>query len=400
MRIGIMLRHLAEHDGGVETYTREMLAKLFALAAHHEFFLLYHSAAQRGAFAGYTNVAELVLPVSGKLFWDQLAVPWAALRCRLDLIFNPKYSLPLLGRLPSIFVCHGLDWYTMPWGSRWRDRLSHRWLIPHYTRRASAMVAVSESVRFQLIERFGLDPSRVHTVHLGVSEQFRRPITAAQQAAVRERFELPERFFLYVGQIYPPKNFGRIVEAYRHTGPRLKTSLVLAGEHRWGSEREMETLRAPELQPWVKEIGWVTHQDLPALYSLATAVLLPSLYEGFGLPMIEAMATGCPVITSHRYSMQELAEGAALLVNPVDVGSIAAAMRRLARDDALRQQLIAAGREHAELFTWARCAEATLNLIEQVYAGVPKRNDRRLTHWKAAAGLGSKQMHKPTPRGV
>jgi glycosyltransferase involved in cell wall biosynthesis len=367
MRIGLMLRHLAAHGGGVQTYTYEMLPKLFEIAPEHEFFLLYQNASQRGAFAGAANASELVLPVPGKLAWDQMAVLWATRRHRLDLIFNLKYSLPLAARIPAIFVCHGLDWYTMPWGSSWPDRLSHMLLIPRYIRKATAIIAVSEAVRFQLIERFRLDPSRVRTVHLGISERFRGPIAAAQQATIRERFALPERFFLYVGQIYPPKNFDRIIGAYSEVGPRLDIGLVLAGEHRWGYEREMAILRSPELRPLVKEIGWVRYRDLPALYSLATAVLLPSLYEGFGLPIIEAMASGCPVITSQRYSMQELAEGAALLVDPVDVVSIATAMRRLATDDDLRRQLIAAGRLRADRFTWARCAEATLALIEEVY---------------------------------
>ena len=147
----------------------------------------------------------------------------------------------------------------------------------------------------------------------------------------------------------------------------------MAGEHRWGSEREMAALQSPELAPWVKEIGWVRHGDLPALYSLAVAVLLASLYEGFRLADDRGYGSRLPGDHEPSVSMADLAEGAALLVNPVDVDSIAQAIRSVATDDVLRQQLVAAGRERAGQFSWDRCAAATLSLIEQIGAGGAER---------------------------
>jgi glycosyltransferase involved in cell wall biosynthesis len=372
MRIGVMLRHLGEHGGGVDVYTRRVLTEMLRLPCSHEFVFLYRKPEQIGTFGAHPRLREIVIDAPAKILWDQVSVPLAMRREKIDLLFNPKYSLPLAGGGPGVFVLHGIDWYSMPWGSRWQDRLSHRHLVPRYVSRASSIICVSESVRREVLDIFPVDPERVSTVHYGVDEEFFREDPPGTIEELRERFELPGRYFLFVGQIYPPKNMARVLEAFAQVGPEHGIHLAIAGEHRWLCEQEMERMRSPELARWVKLCGWADRPTLRALYRNAQALVFPSLYEGFGLPIVEAMASGCPVITSDGWSMRELAEGASLLVEPKDVTSIERAMTDIAVDEGLRQDLIAKGYERVKSFNWRNCALETLRVLEATVSGAQR----------------------------
>ena len=165
----------------------------------------------------------------------------------------------------------------------------------------------------------------------------------------------------------PPKNFTRLVRAYAQIGPERGIPLVVAGgENRFLSDLELKEPEALGIAEWVRWPGWVEQEDLAGFYSLADALLLPSLFESCGLPVLEAMAAGCPVVTSNCYGTKELAEGAAMLVDPESTDSIAAAIRAVLDDPARRQELIAAGRERSRAFQWSRCARETLNVLERI----------------------------------
>ncbi|HYC32855.1 MAG TPA: glycosyltransferase family 1 protein [Gemmatimonadales bacterium] len=373
MRIGVMLRHYDQHRGGVRVYTHRLLDAMFALGSPHQLVLLYRSPALVGTYAGRPGAEEVALPAAGVLAWDQLAVPAAARRLGLDLIFNPKYSIPLRAPCPAVWVCHGLDWYVMPWASKRIDRLSHRFLVPRYARRASAVIAVSEITRQHVMHYLHLPPDRVATVYSGVDDVFRRPVDSGTRAAIRRKYSLPERFMLYAGAVYPPKNYTRLIRAFARVGPERGIPLVVAGgENRFLSEQELLEPERLGIAPWVLRPGWVEQDDLAALYAMAEMLLLPSLFESCGLPVIEAMAAGCPVLTADRYGTKELAEGAAVLVDPESVDAIADGMRRILDDAALRERLVAAGRERSGAFRWSRCAAETLAVLERA-AAEPRR---------------------------
>jgi glycosyltransferase involved in cell wall biosynthesis len=367
VRIGVMLRHYDQHGGGVRVYTQRLLRALLDLRSEHEFVFLYRNPALVGTYDGEHGVEEVALSARSFLSWDQIAVPAAVRRRGIDLLFNPKYSIPLLAPCPSVWVCHGLDWYVMPWASRFTDRLSHRFLVPRYASRADAIIAVSEITRQHVMQFLQVPPERVVTVYSGVDDVFRQRPDAARLDKIRAKYSLPDRFLLYAGAIYPPKNFTRLVQAYAQVGPARGIPLVIAGgENRFLSEGE---LREPErlgIAEWVRWPGWVEQEDLAAIYAMAEMLLLPSLFESCGLPVLEAMAAGCPVVTSDRYGTKELAEGAAVLVNPDSVDSIAEGIRRVLDDAPLRQELLAAGRLRSQAFHWRRCATETLRVLERV----------------------------------
>lgn len=364
MKIGIMLRHYNQHGGGVWVYTHNLLKELLALPTSDEYVLIYQDPKLVGTYQEYRDhVREIAIKAPGSLLWDQAAVLWAEKREKLDLLFNPKYSLPLLADCRTMFICHGLDWYVMPWGSKPLDRLSHRFLVPSYTKKADAIIAVSDTTRQHLVQYLGVPEEKVYTVYHGISDTFKKPVSDEKKEEARRKYRLPDRFFLYVGQIYPPKNFGRLLKAYAQVGPGLGIPLVVAGEHRWLSEKDISLIDCLNISKWVVRTGWIDHEMLPGLYAMAEALLLPSLYESFGFPVIEAMSMGCPVVTSNRCGTKELADQAAILVDPEDVDSIAEGLRKVALDDDLRSILVKAGRERSECFSWKKCAFETLRVL-------------------------------------
>ncbi len=362
-----MLRHYDQHMGGVRVYTRKLIEAMLALRSGHEFAFLYRNPALLGTHGGDPQVREVALPARTFLGWDQVAVPRAARELALDLLFNPKYSIPLNAPCPAVWVCHGLDWYVMPWASKFVDRLSHRLLVPRYASKAAGIIAVSEITRQHVLQYLPVGPDRVFTVYSGVDDVFRQPIDDRRLAAVRAKYSLPQRFALYAGAVYPPKNFTRMVRAYARVGPERGIPLVIAGgENRFLSEHELREPEALGIGEWVRRPGWVDQEELAAFYAMADVLLLPSLFESCGLPVLEAMAVGCPVVTADRYGTKELAEGAAVLVNPESVDSIADGIRQALDDSALRSRLIAAGRERSRDFRWERTARETLAALEQV----------------------------------
>ena len=367
-----MLRHYDQHGGGVKVYTERLLRALLDLRSGHELVFLYRNPSLLGTYRNEPGVEEVALPARSVLTWDQVAVPGAVRRHGIDLLYNPKYSIPLMAGCPAVWVCHGLDWYVMPWASRRVDRLSHRFLVPRYARRAAAIIAVSDVTRQHVMEFLPVPPQRVVTVYSGVDDVFRQAPDPRRLQAIRARYSLPERFLLYAGAIYPPKNFTRLVRAYAQVGPERGIPLVVAGgENRFLSEQELKEPEVMGIADWVRWPGWVSQEELAGFYALAEGLLLPSLFESCGLPVLEAMAAGCPVLTADRYGTKELAEGAAIMVDPESVESIAAGIRQLLEDESRRVQLIAAGRQRSASFQWQRCARETLQVLEGVASSRP-----------------------------
>lgn len=360
-----MLRHFAQHNGGVKNYTQRLLENLFNLDSGHEFVLMYNSREHLGTYEGIPGVIEVAVPCPSAFLWDQLVVPYLERRFKLDLIFNPKYSAPLAARCPIVWVSHGLDWYVMPWGSTRLDRLSHRHLIPRYARKAARIITVSENTLRDAVRFLNVPESRMQVVYHGIGEQFRAPVPEQLAADVKAKYKLPDKFLLYAGGVYPAKNFRRLVEAYSRVGPELGIHLVIAGEHTYMCEEDFTLPEKIGISDWVHYAGWIEHDELPAFYRLTTALVLPSLYEACPSPILEAMAVGCPVVTGDRAGMSEIAGGSALLVNPESVTDIAEGFRRITIDPELRRSLIEKGRRRAAAFTWQKCAEETLALLEE-----------------------------------
>jgi glycosyltransferase involved in cell wall biosynthesis len=367
LRIGIMLRHFDQH-GGVTVYAQHLTRALLQLPSPHTFVLFFRNPKFLGTYATFSNVEEVALPTRSILYWDQVKVPQAVKQHRVDVLFNPKYSVPLFVKCPTAWVCHGLDWFVMPQASPWLDRISHRFFVPRYVEKADAIVSISKLTRQHMMQYLHVPPERIHVIYPGISSVFSRQFSAEELASIRNNLQLPERYVVYSGAVYPPKNFTRLVRAYARVGPRLGVSLVIAGgENRYLSEHEVNEPERLGLGKWVRRLGWVENTTLPAVYGMATALLLPSLFESVGLPILEAMAAGCAVLTANRYGTAEIAGDAAALVDPESEDDIAAGLEKLLTDSEYRAQLVLAGKRRADEFQWQVSARRVLDLIETLY---------------------------------
>lgn len=363
MRIGFMLRNLSE-KGGIQVYTRNLLEELIALESPHTFVLLYRDPAYLGTYAGRPRVEEVVLPFPTKLLWDQVAVPRAARRLGLDLIINPKLSVPVLTRVPTVFTLHGAEQFAVPQVFGRVDRFYTAIMMPIYCRSAAAIISTTRMGVDEIVRYVGADRRKLYPVHEAAHRRFRR-LDPEACAEVRERYRLPDRFILFVGGLNPLKNFSNLLRAYRLVADHVPHDLVVVGFLRWKYARDVALIDELGIGARVVRPGFIPDEDLPAVYNLAEALMLPSLYEGFGIPVLEAMACGCPVVTTTTGCSPEVAGDAALLVDPYHVEDIARGMRRVIGEPDLRRSLIERGLARAAEFSWQRAARESLAVYEQ-----------------------------------
>ena len=233
-------------------------------------------------------------------------------------------------------------------------------------RRADGIIAVSENTRRDAIEVLGVDPDKIRTIHSGVADAFFEA-TDNDAAAMREKYGLRKPFVLFVGTLEPRKNLDRLLDAWKPLAG--DADLAIAGPTGWASSETME-----RLQTGVRRLGYVPERDLPGLTRAATALAYPSLYEGFGFPVAQAMACGVPVLTSNVSSLPEVAGDAAVLVDPLSVDEIRSALRLLLDSADLRERLAQAGRKKAANYRWDRCAGESLQFFSDVAGGTTRKS--------------------------
>lgn len=367
MRIGFMLRNLKE-QGGIKVYTVNLLEELLALGSPHEFIFLYPDPSLLGTYARWPQVREVVVRFPSKLGWDQIAIPWAARGLGLDLIVNPKLSVPILAGRPSVFTLHGAEQFAVPEIFGPFDRLYTSIMMPIYCRRAAGIISTTRMGVDEIVRYVGADRRKVHPVQEAAHPRFRR-LPPAETEAVKTRYALPDRFMLFVGGLNPLKNFSNLLRAYQKLSRDLPHALVVVGFLRWKYAADVALIDELGLGERVIRPGFVPDEDLPAVYNLADCLAFPSLYEGFGIPILEAMASGCPVVTTRTGCSPEVAGDAALLVDPRNVDEIAAGIARVLADHTLREDLIARGLEQAGRFSWKRAAAESLAVYERAAGG-------------------------------
>jgi glycosyltransferase involved in cell wall biosynthesis len=367
MRIGIMLRHYEQQEGGVKVYTKRLLPLLFSYGTQHQYVLIYQNSKLLGTYVQYPNVEEVAVGIPGTVTWDQIAVPWVARKKRLDVIFNPKFTIPFLAKAKKMFVLHGSEWFVIPEHFLRHDRWYFNTFVPLYCRHADAFIAVSNAVKADVVKHTGIDPRKVFPIHNGFDPVLFQPVRDPERLrAVREKYRLPQRFILWCGQIESRKNVARLLRAFARIKDEFPHQLVLAGEQRWSTRTELQVMQELHLEDRVLFPGWIDHGDLPAVYSLAEFFAFPSLYEGFGIPLIEAMACGCPIVTANTCAPPEVLDGSGCLVDPLDVEEIAAGMKKVLLDPELRARMIARGMERSKAFSWEQCARQVLAVFDSL----------------------------------
>jgi glycosyltransferase involved in cell wall biosynthesis len=364
MRIGVMLRAIDEKQG-IGIYTQNLIERLLAMDKANSYVLFFRNPQWVGRFAHHPHVREMILGAPNKLLWDQWAVPRAARRENVDLIFHPKFTVPFFTRCKTVMTIHGASWFVRP--DLYPNKLDLAYVkavMPLYCRRADFIIANSDLTRNDFIRILRVPPEKIRTVRLGTSDRF-RVITDPQTLNVaREKYRLPEKFILSVIKHDPRKNFANLIAAFRLLRRRIPCKLVVTG---LGCEKYIEefSLREDGTADDVLFLGWVEQEDLPALYNLAVCKFFPSVYEEFGIPVCEAMACGCPPVIANTGALPEIAGEAGIAVDPFDPPAMADALERLWTNAALRAEYSRKALERAKVFTWERCAKETLEVLHQ-----------------------------------
>jgi len=313
------------------------------------------------------------LPPCPTLVWDQILLPRALRQVKATAFFSPYYKAPLRAPCPTVVTIHDLIPLRFPAYSRGRWRLFAATFRPWaalLARRAAAVITDSAHSKSDLLALLGLDAERVHVIPIGVPEEFRPALPPESVAAAAARYGVHRPYILAVGNFLPHKNLPRLVEAYSLLPTLLREDvrLVLAGSpggH--GPARPVD--RAALIRPGVVLPGFIAPEDLPLLYAGATALVCPSLAEGFGLPVLEAMACGTPVVCARAGALPEVAGDAAIYVDPSDVRSIASGLHRIVEDEGLRRDLAARGLARARLFNARKTTARLVDLLEHIARG-------------------------------
>jgi glycosyltransferase involved in cell wall biosynthesis len=299
-----------------------------------------------------------------RMLWMQMLAPRALRRLRPDVAHFTNGMVPLASPVPTVVTIHDMSLTMYPRYHPARRVVLNRPLVDLAARRADAIITVSQSAKRDIMRVYGLPSDRVHVVHEAAAPSFRQIQDVGALDRVRRQYALPDRFILYVGTIEPRKNLPKLIEGFarRHRSGDLPHRLVCVGPYGWLSRDLEALLDRLDIRQAIQFAGYVPFDDLPSLYSLAEMFVFPSLYEGFGLPVIEAMACGVPVVTGDVAALNEVGGAAVARVPELSAEALGEIMVALARDPGLREDLRRRSLERAQLFSWQRAARETLDV--------------------------------------
>lgn len=369
MRIFVDIRHLTSPEpSGVGEYTTQLLRALFEIDKNNEYVLFSSGRTKPFCFVHHDKVKFVHLPTSNKLlnvrtaFLHHPTINWHVHE-PIDLIFLPNLNfVSLPDDIPTVLTVHDLSWKLFPEFYSRKMQLWHRMVRPEKLfGQSSQLITPSESTAQDLQDVFRVESTRITTIPHGIDSRF-SPKMEARDHGVRSRYKLPKRFALFVGTLEPRKNLLGLIEGIKQYRlmSRDDLSLVFVGKWGWRSTHLRHRLWKRDVKDWVHHLGYVPPEDRPALYRSARVLTWPSFYEGFGLPVLEAMASGTPVIASRTSSLPELTQDAAILVDPYNPTDIAEALSQLLRSQPLQQRLKERGIARAAEFSWKKTAEKTL----------------------------------------
>ncbi len=383
MRIGIDARVLFGPHTGDRTYLLNLVRQWGQMDLSHQFVLFTD---RKGAlpFDLPPNFRWRFLPLLSRWLYTGWLLPLACAAERVDLL-HVQYIAPLFAPCPVATTVHDVHWKRFPQIFPTKDRWLMDAFLPLTFRCASVVITDSWASQDDLVRFFRLPPTKVRVIPLAAEERFFARLSEPERRGVLHRYGLTEGYVLFVGVLQPRKNLERLLAAFAKVRPCVPNSLLaIVGKVGWQTQRLKRLVTELGLTDWVLWTGYVPDEDLPALYQSALVFAYPALWEGFGLPILEAMASGVPVLTSNTSSLREIAEGAAVLVDPFSVDSIADGLQQLLTDANLRAELREKGWARAHQFSWRQTAEATLQVYEQVVFGT--RGVERETKGKRGNG--------------
>lgn len=384
MRIGIEAQRIfRKKKGGMDVVAVEIIKSLQKLDKDNEYIIYASPNADSSYSISETSNFKIKFVKGFTYFdWEQISLPLQAKKDKLDLLHCTSNTAPLWGPVPTLVTIHDiiyLEKREYPVNVNWYQRLGNYYrsiVVPGVVARSEQIITVSEFEKKNLLSHFELDDSKVKVVSNGVNEVFRKVYDKEVLNKVKEKYRLPEKFIFYMGNTEPRKNLRNMLKAYSILTQKQSAapSLVITNITREYLANVLEDIGEEKIAGKIILTGYADFKDLPALYTLADFYVYPSFREGFGLPILEAMACGTAVITSNTSSMPEIAGEAALLVDPLNPESIAGAMQEYMLDDELKLEKIRKGQLRYRHYTWDASAKKLLDIY---YSMVKKQYSKK-----------------------
>lgn len=377
MRIGINALYLLPGKvGGTEIFIRNLVRNLSEVDRTNEYFIFINRESI-GVFEGIApNLNVVLCPIKAtsrpvRVLWEQLILPFQLRRYRIDVLYSAGMTAPFVCPAASIVVIYDLQHVNQPQNFPWPYLQFLKSIIYLSAKTSDTVVAISEHVKNDIVRHYKIPPDKVFVTYMAADLESFYPRKKEDVEAVRKKYKLPERFVLYIASSLPHKNYKRLFEAFKKVSRREKgIKLVLIGSRDYGQEVIVQAIKELGMERSVVFLGWLPFEDIPPIYCASDVFVFPSLHEGFGIPVIEAMACGVPVVCSDIEPLDEVAGGAAHLVDPESVDSIVGGILTVINDPEHRSLLISAGLERAKDFSWKKTAEETLRIIN---AFTPRR---------------------------
>ena len=370
MKIGLNAVHLDEKSFGVGEYVYNLACNLPKADPQCQFFIYTARERKRELPHEYSNARFVRTPLSGdnpfqRVITEQFYWNRRLAHDGIDVYHSPFFYLPYGIKGKVILTIHDVRFLKFPGTYKTARYFFIKEAVPRSAKRADVILASSESTKKDLVDMLGLPGSKISVVHLGVSRIFRAVKDNSLLEKIRARLGLPEKYILYIGEFSAHKNLRRIIEAYKMLKDRdkIEEKLVMVGSGRQ-NEAMAGLIKELGLEDHVFFTGFVSRDDLPAIYNMGRVLVFPSLYEGFGFPALEAMACGVPVVTSNISSMPEVAGDAALLVDPFKTEEIRESIYSILKDNALASDLRQRGLKRAEIFSWENTVSRTLEVYK------------------------------------
>ena len=374
MKIGIEAQRIfRKHKHGMDIVALELIRNLQEIDHDNDYVIFVKPDVDRDVLHESENVRIVEIASSPYPYWEQVLLPAAVESHRIELLHCTSNTAPLKLNIPLVLTLHDIiyleklsftrgSWYQI-FGNFYR-----RWNVPAVVRNVSSIITVSNYEHERIQQYFGLEENKVQTVYNGVGKHFQQIEDQHSLSSIRQKYTLPPSFVFFLGNTDPKKNVEGVLKALAILENRgeLNFKLVMPDIDRDYIIKMAGRITNADILKCIHFTGYIPNNDLPAIYTMARVFLYPSLRESFGIPILEAMACGTPVVTSTTSSMPEVADDAALLVNPNDPEEIANAIVRAFSDETLRQQLIQKGKSRAAHFSWRKNAEQTLSIYRDV----------------------------------
>lgn len=371
LHIGINARYLQRTITGIERYILETLNHLLKIDRKNNYSLFLSSQRQIPDIIQAPNITFNYTTTNTearlrRIIWEQLTLGKEILKRKIDIFHGPSFVVPFLKSCKNIITIYDLAFLASPESFTIITRLYFKIFLTPSIYLADHIIAISQATKKDIIKYFKINPEKISIVYGALSPSIKKVINKNILQETKKKYNLPDKYILFTGLISPRKNIVRALHAYARIHIEIPHKFVITGKKGWLYNDVFKTVKKLNLEKKVIFTGYVPDNDLCALYTLSDIFIFPSLYEGFGLPILEAMTCDAPVITSNISSMPEVAGNAALLVNPYNIQEITEAIKKLYTDKKLRQTLIKKGRNQIKKFTWKKSAQETLKIYEKL----------------------------------